>query len=49
VTEKPLSRRAEFFRRLWRHPGRFEGIKCKTSLPLDWVEEVYDEAHHGKN
>lgn len=28
---------------LWNHPGRFEGIKCKTCLPLDWVEIILDE------
>ena len=29
--------------KLWSHHGCFEGVKCKTSLPLDWVDNVLDE------
>ena len=28
---------------LWKHPGRFEGIKGKTCLPLDWVESLINQ------
>ena len=34
----------EFIRQIleemWKHPKRFEGIKSKTCLPLDYVEEI---------
>jgi len=30
----------EIIKELWEHEGTFEGVKCKTCLPLDWVEEV---------
>ena len=33
----------ELKEKLWEHEGRFEGIKCKTCLPLDWVEDLIDE------
>lgn len=28
---------------LWKHKGTFEGVKCKTCLPLDWVEDEIDK------
>jgi len=27
---------------LWNHPKRFEGIKGKTCLPLDYIEQEFD-------
>lgn len=29
--------------KLWEHPSTFEGIKCKTCLPLDYVDRIIDE------
>jgi len=31
------------FERMWKHPKCFEGIKCKTCLPLDYIEEIINE------
>lgn len=30
-------------KKLWSHNATFEGIKCKTCLPLDYVEQVFEE------
>lgn len=30
-------------KRIWEHPKRFEGIKSKTCLPLDFVEQIINE------
>ena len=29
--------------RMWKHKSRFEGIKNKTCLPLDYVEDIIEE------
>lgn len=29
--------------KMWKHNRRFEGIKNKTCLPLDYVEDIIDE------
>jgi len=33
----------ELKEKMWGHPKTFEGIKCKTCLPLDYVEDIINE------
>jgi len=33
----------KLIKRLWKHDKCFEGNKCKTSLALDFVEDVIDK------
>ena len=35
----------ELKEKMWGHPKTFEGIKCKTCLPLDYVEDIIDEIY----
>lgn len=28
---------------IWNHESTFEGIKCKTCLPLDYIERIINE------
>ena len=32
----------ELKEQIWKHPNCFEGIKCKTCLPLDYVDKIID-------
>ena len=35
--------RKKILERLWNHPNKFQGIKCKTCLPLDDVEDIINQ------
>ena len=37
------AKRDRFFKELWRHPWKHEGLKCKTRLPIDAVEQVFND------